>query len=50
MFGSAVVAADVVLSADQVKTLDDASALAIEYPGWMVDFQNARDPRRVVAR
>ena len=29
----------------QVKTLDDASALPLEYPGWMVDFQNARDPR-----
>jgi aryl-alcohol dehydrogenase-like predicted oxidoreductase len=33
------------LSAEQVKTLDDASALPPEYPGWMVEFQNARDPR-----
>jgi len=33
------------LSADHVKTLDAASALPFEYPGWMVDFQNGRDPR-----
>ena len=33
------------LAAEQVKLLDDASALPAEYPGWMVDFQNARDPR-----
>jgi aryl-alcohol dehydrogenase-like predicted oxidoreductase len=38
-------AADLRLSADQVKTLDEASALPAEYPGWMVDFQNTRDPR-----
>jgi aryl-alcohol dehydrogenase-like predicted oxidoreductase len=35
------------LSPDHVKALDEASALPIEYPGWMVDFQNARDPRGV---
>ena len=35
------------LSADHVRLLDDASALPAEYPGWMVDFQNARDPRGV---
>ncbi|HEY3664486.1 MAG TPA: aldo/keto reductase [Polyangiaceae bacterium] len=33
------------LSPDQVALLDAASALPPEYPGWMVDFQNARDPR-----
>jgi aryl-alcohol dehydrogenase-like predicted oxidoreductase len=40
-----IAATDLRLSAEQVKTLDDASALPIEYPGWMVEFQNARDPR-----
>lgn len=38
-------ATELALSADQVKALDDASALPIEYPGWMVQVQNARDPR-----
>jgi aryl-alcohol dehydrogenase-like predicted oxidoreductase len=33
------------LAAEHVKLLDEASALPPEYPGWMVDFQNARDPR-----
>ncbi len=33
------------LSNDQIKLLDEASALPFEYPGWMVDFQNSRDPR-----
>jgi hypothetical protein len=32
-----------------VKLLDEASALPSEYPGWMIDFQNARDPRGVPA-
>jgi len=36
-----------VSSHHKVKILDDASALPREYPGWMVDFQNARDPRGV---
>jgi aryl-alcohol dehydrogenase-like predicted oxidoreductase len=40
-------ATELTLSADQVKTLDAASALPMEYPGWMVDWQNARDPRGV---
>jgi aryl-alcohol dehydrogenase-like predicted oxidoreductase len=40
-------AVDLRLSAEDVKLLDDASALPPEYPGWMVDFQNARDPRGV---
>jgi aryl-alcohol dehydrogenase-like predicted oxidoreductase len=38
-------AAELRLSPDQVKALDEASALPPEYPGWMVEFQNARDPR-----
>src|SRR5207245_11022087 len=38
-------AADLRLSEEHVKVLDDASALPPEYPGWMVEFQNARDPR-----
>jgi aryl-alcohol dehydrogenase-like predicted oxidoreductase len=33
------------LSSDQLQLLDAASALPPEYPGWMVDFQNSRDPR-----
>ncbi len=37
-------AAEVKLSAEHVKLLDDASALPPEYPGWMVEWQN-RDPR-----
>jgi aryl-alcohol dehydrogenase-like predicted oxidoreductase len=38
-------AADLRLSPEHVKLLDEASALPLEYPGWMIDFQNARDPR-----
>jgi len=37
-------ASGVVLSPAQLKTLDDASALPPEYPGWMVEWQN-RDVR-----
>lgn len=37
-------AVDVKLSPEQIATLDAASALPPEYPGWMVDFQN-REPR-----
>jgi Aldo/keto reductase family len=33
------------LSPEHIKQLDDASALPIEYPGWVVEFQNTRDPR-----
>ena len=33
------------LSSEQTKLLDEASALPPEYPGWMVEFQNSRDPR-----
>src|SRR3954454_3619033 len=40
-------AADLRLSPEHVKLLDEASALPLEYPGWMIDFQNARDPRGV---
>jgi aryl-alcohol dehydrogenase-like predicted oxidoreductase len=39
-------AADVTLSPEQVKALDEASALPPEYPGWMLAAQN-RDPRGV---
>jgi aryl-alcohol dehydrogenase-like predicted oxidoreductase len=41
-------AADLRLSPEHLKLLDDASALPLEYPGWMIEFQNARDPRGVV--
>jgi len=33
------------LSSEQLTLLDEASALPAEYPGWMVEFQNKRDPR-----
>ncbi|MDQ2644011.1 MAG: aldo/keto reductase [Myxococcota bacterium] len=33
------------LSPEQLKALDEASALPPEYPGWMVEVQNSRDPR-----
>jgi aryl-alcohol dehydrogenase-like predicted oxidoreductase len=39
-------AADVKLSPEHLQSLDEASALPPEYPGWMVTFQN-RDPRGV---
>ncbi|HEY1693807.1 MAG TPA: aldo/keto reductase [Polyangiaceae bacterium] len=42
-------AAEVKLSAEHVKELDDASALPPEYPGWMLGFQN-RDARGVPAK
>jgi aryl-alcohol dehydrogenase-like predicted oxidoreductase len=42
-------ATEVKLSPEQVKLLDEASALPREYPGWMLEFQN-RDPRGVVAK
>jgi aryl-alcohol dehydrogenase-like predicted oxidoreductase len=34
-------AAELKLSAEEMKKLDEASALPPEYPGWMVPFQNA---------
>jgi aryl-alcohol dehydrogenase-like predicted oxidoreductase len=37
-------AVDVKLTADQIATLDAASALPAEYPGWMVEWQS-REPR-----
>jgi aryl-alcohol dehydrogenase-like predicted oxidoreductase len=40
-------AADLRLSPEHIKVLDEASALPLEYPGWMIEFQNARDPRGV---
>ncbi|MBV9948788.1 MAG: aldo/keto reductase [Myxococcales bacterium] len=41
-------AAEVRLSPEHVKLLDEASALPPEYPGWMLDFMN-REPRGVPA-
>ncbi|MET0795210.1 MAG: aldo/keto reductase [Polyangiaceae bacterium] len=38
-------ATELALTGEQVKSLDEASALPPEYPGWMVDFQTSRDPR-----
>jgi aryl-alcohol dehydrogenase-like predicted oxidoreductase len=38
-------ATELQLSTEQIALLDQASALPPEYPGWMVEFQNARDPR-----
>jgi hypothetical protein len=35
------------LSPEHTKALAEAIALPIEYPGWMVEFQNARDPRGI---
>jgi aryl-alcohol dehydrogenase-like predicted oxidoreductase len=43
-------AVELSLAPEHVKLLDDASALPAEYPGWMVDFQNARDPRGAAAQ
>jgi aryl-alcohol dehydrogenase-like predicted oxidoreductase len=40
-------ATELVLSDEQVALLDEVSALPAEYPGWMVEFQNSRDPRGV---
>jgi aryl-alcohol dehydrogenase-like predicted oxidoreductase len=37
-------ASDMKLSAEHIAKLDAASALPVEYPGWMVDWQD-RDPR-----
>jgi aryl-alcohol dehydrogenase-like predicted oxidoreductase len=38
-------ATELTLSSEHVKLLDESSALPAEYPGWMVGFQNSRDPR-----
>lgn len=38
-------ATELQLSSEQLQVLDEASALPPEYPGWMVGFQNSRDPR-----
>lgn len=38
-------ASELKLSPEQLAVLEAASALPAEYPGWMVQFQNARDPR-----
>jgi aryl-alcohol dehydrogenase-like predicted oxidoreductase len=39
-----IAATEVKLTAEELAALDKASALPIEYPGWMVATQN-RDPR-----
>lgn len=44
-----IAATELRLSSEHVKLLDQASALPLEYPGWMVDFQNSRDPRGTAA-
>ncbi len=36
-------ATKLILSSEQLATLDAVSALPTEYPGWMVDWQNGRD-------
>jgi aryl-alcohol dehydrogenase-like predicted oxidoreductase len=43
-----IAAVDVKLSLDELKQLDDASALPPEYPGWMLPFQGAdrQDPSK----
>jgi len=38
-------ATELKLTPEQTAILDQASALPPEYPGWMVQFQNSRDPR-----
>jgi aryl-alcohol dehydrogenase-like predicted oxidoreductase len=37
-------AVDLKLSEDELKTLDAASALPAEYPGWMIDRQGEYRP------
>lgn len=39
-----IAATEIKLTADELTALDAASALPIEYPGWMLTFQN-REPR-----
>ncbi|QHN05155.1 aldo/keto reductase [Granulicella sp. WH15] len=36
-----IAAVELKLSADEVKALDEVSALPLEYPGWMIPFQNS---------
>lgn len=33
-------AVDLQLNAEEIKQLDDVSALPVEYPGWMVEWQS----------
>ena len=42
-------AAELRLAPEQVKRLDEASALPREYPGWMLEFQNS-EPRGTPAK
>ena len=36
-----IAAVDLHLTSDEIKQLDEVSALPPEYPGWMLPFQNA---------
>jgi diketogulonate reductase-like aldo/keto reductase len=36
-----IAAVDLKLSEQEIKVLDEVSALPPEYPGWMLPFQNA---------
>jgi aryl-alcohol dehydrogenase-like predicted oxidoreductase len=36
-----IAAVDLHLSGDEIKQLDEVSVLPVEYPGWMLPFQNA---------
>src|ERR1700678_619251 len=40
-----IAAVDLKLTADELKQLDEVSALPPEYPGWMLPFQNLHPPR-----
>ena len=35
-----VAAVDLKLSAEEIRKLDEVSALPLEYPGWMLDYQS----------
>ena len=39
--GQNLAAADLELTPDEIKQLDEVSALPPEYPGWMIPFQNS---------
>jgi aryl-alcohol dehydrogenase-like predicted oxidoreductase len=41
-----IASAKVRLSAEEIKTLDEVSALPPEYPGWMLSFQGQARAKR----
>jgi aryl-alcohol dehydrogenase-like predicted oxidoreductase len=45
-----IAATQVQLSPEELETLDKISELPREYPGWMIDYQNARRPHRRLPR